>query len=460
MATAEEASGRATAVYDALPRNGGVPLPDVLRQSSPGLLGIDDLPTHRYTSRAFHDLEVERLWKRTWQWACREADLPGVGDYVLYEIAGIEIIIVRTASGTLSAFHNACLHRGTALCTEPTGNVRNFTCAFHGWSYRTDGTLQHVPAGWDFPQATPGQDRLAHVLVDTWDGWVFVNLDAGARPLAEHLGVLPEHFAPWPMADRLKVSHVRKIVRANWKVVREQFMESYHGPLVHPQLQRSHTSYEAQYDYFPPNVVRMMSLAAVPNSFTGDAVSEQELADAFTTAFCLPAVEVAGGGSARDVLADTLRAQMSMLTGFDYSTVTDAEVLDGVEYILFPNFAIWAGYSMGLAYRWRPCGDDPNLSLMDIMVLTPPGGSSFAGVPHDQWEAPLRDIGPDDTITDSAPELGMYAPVFDQDLTLSPHIQRGLRSAATDLKVSRYQEANIRAFHHRLDDYLQGDGDR
>jgi phenylpropionate dioxygenase-like ring-hydroxylating dioxygenase large terminal subunit len=460
MAALQERTTEPPAVYDTVVGSEAGPLPEVLLRSSPGDLGVGDIDAGRYTAQAIHDLEVEHLWKHTWQWACREADLGEVGDYVIYTIAEIEIVIVRTAPGRLGAFHNTCLHRGTALCTDPSGHVGGFTCPFHGWAYGLDGTLQHVPAGWDFPQADCGGDRLAPVQVESWDGWVFVNLDPQARPLIEHLGVLPEHFARWPMADRLKVTHVRKVVRANWKVVREQFMESYHGPLVHPQLQRSHTSYEAQYDYFPPNVARMMSLAAVPNSFTGEAVSEQELADAFTTAFCLPAVQVPPAASARGVLAEAMRTQMATLTGLDYGGVTDAEMIDGVEYLLFPNFAIWAGYSMGLAYRWTPHGNDPHQSVMDIMILTPPGGSSFAGVPHDQWEAPMRHLGPDDTIGDSAPELGLYGPVFDQDLSLSSQIQRGLRSAARGLKMGRYQEANIRAFHRRLDGILTGRDDR
>ena len=91
------------------------PVPDVLRLESPKFLGNEDLPAERYLSRAFFDLEVERLWKRVWQMACREEEIPHAGSFVVYDIAHLSFIVMRTETGEIKAFYNACLHRGRQL---------------------------------------------------------------------------------------------------------------------------------------------------------------------------------------------------------------------------------------------------------------------------------------------------------------------------------------------------------
>src|SRR5688572_598188 len=83
------------------------PLPAVLRQESPHLLASDDVPVSRYTSRAWHEREVERLWKRVWQFACREEQLPNVGSYIVYDIANMSFIVVRSSEHEIKAFYNA-----------------------------------------------------------------------------------------------------------------------------------------------------------------------------------------------------------------------------------------------------------------------------------------------------------------------------------------------------------------
>jgi hypothetical protein len=90
-------------------------LPPVYRKASPPTGGPVEVPVDRYIDRKYHDLEVERLWKKVWQMACREDDIPEVGDYYLYEVAGLQYLVVRTAPGEIRAHVNACMHRGRQL---------------------------------------------------------------------------------------------------------------------------------------------------------------------------------------------------------------------------------------------------------------------------------------------------------------------------------------------------------
>ena len=133
-------------------------VPAILRENRPRHLGSHDIPVERYTSRAFHELEVEKLWKRVWQMACREEDLPAVGDHVVYEIANLSVLVVRAAPDSIHAFHNVCLHRGRLL-KERDGNAREIRCAFHGFTWSLDGKLARVPCEWDFPHVEPRSSR-------------------------------------------------------------------------------------------------------------------------------------------------------------------------------------------------------------------------------------------------------------------------------------------------------------
>ena len=137
--------------YQALLETDTHPVPDVLRRSNPIKSGPSEIFIDRYLSRDFFDLEVERLWKRVWQMACREEDIPNVGDNIVYDIAGMSFVVVRTTPDAFKAFYNACLHRGRLLREAGSFRATEFRCPFHGFAWNIDGTLKHVPCQWIFP---------------------------------------------------------------------------------------------------------------------------------------------------------------------------------------------------------------------------------------------------------------------------------------------------------------------
>ena len=110
------------------------PVPDVLRMESPRYLGSADISKDRYTTSAFHDLEVERIWKRVWQFACREEDIPRPGDHTIYNIAGMSFLIIRGTDMAIKAYPNACLPRGRRL-KDYDGHCAELRCAFHAFRH-------------------------------------------------------------------------------------------------------------------------------------------------------------------------------------------------------------------------------------------------------------------------------------------------------------------------------------
>jgi phenylpropionate dioxygenase-like ring-hydroxylating dioxygenase large terminal subunit len=131
--------------------------------SEPVTFGVEP-----YVSPAYARAEADQLWAKVWQHACREEEIPNVGDYVTYEILDDSVIIVRSAPDTISAFHNVCMHRGRRLM-EGCGRAGQLVCRFHGWRWNIDGENVHVVERQDWDGAlSPERIRLRPVRVDTW----------------------------------------------------------------------------------------------------------------------------------------------------------------------------------------------------------------------------------------------------------------------------------------------------
>src|SRR5581483_4084981 len=224
------------------------PVPGVLRRAASADLGVADIGFDRYLSPDWHRLEVERVWKRVWQMACREEDIPGIGDTTLYDVADISLLLVRTDDG-IRAYHNSCLHRGRPLRTEP-GTVQRLRCPFHGFTWALDGTLTEVPTAWDFEHLDRARACLPQAHVDTWAGWVFVNVADHPAPLHEQLGGIVEHWRGWETVPRAKALHLVKPLPCNWKLALEAFLESYHTLATHPQLLASLDEVNTEYDVY------------------------------------------------------------------------------------------------------------------------------------------------------------------------------------------------------------------
>jgi len=429
---------------DSRPEN----VPVVLRKVSATHLGTADVPVERYTSRHVHELEKERLWSRVWQMACREEDLPEVGDTVVYDICHWSILVVRSAPDTIQAYYNACLHRGRQL-REENGNARELRCPFHGFCWNLDGSLKQVPCEWDFPHVDQDQFSLPEVKVGRWGGFVFVNMDPNCEPLETFLGELPEHFEKWPLERRVKTAHVARIFPTNWKVVQEAFMEAFHVVATHPQLLAGIGDANTQYDWWG-NVSRAITANGTPSPHITWVPTQQDQFDAISDRRLDedPFVKLSEGQTARSVAGDGGRMRMREVLGDAADRLSDAELADSIYYTLFPNLHPWGAYNR-IVYRFRPYEDRHDMSIMECMYLDPYDPSQPRPA-----TAPIHWLGVDQDWTD-APELGMLARVFNQDTFNLPKVQRGLMTMSKPgVTLANYQELKIRHFHHLLEQWL------
>ena len=196
-----------------------------------------------YLSENIFQLEQERIFYREWFCAGREEDLPRPGDYRVLDVAGESILVVRNREGRLVGHYNVCRHRGSRLAPEASqgafgGTIR---CPYHSWTYTLDGELRTAPFLEENANFTKRDLRLFPVAVESWGGFYFLGLTPGDRPgyrLSDQLGPVPERLCRYPL-DQLRSGHrISYEVRANWKVLLENYNECYHCGPVHPELCR------------------------------------------------------------------------------------------------------------------------------------------------------------------------------------------------------------------------------
>ena len=425
------------------------PVPDVLRLESPRYAGTEDFSVERYTTREWHELEKERLWSRVWQYACRVDEIPEVGDYYVYEIVGRSYIVMRSGEDEFKAFPNACLHRGRRL-KDYDGHCSEIRCAFHGFAWNIDGSFKDVPAQWDFPHVEAESFELPRCATGVWQGFVFINPDPDCEPLEDFVAELDEQFQVWNLERRHKQAHVAKVIQANWKIAQEAFCEAYHVNATHPQIMGYLGDTNSQVDVWE-NCARVISPGGTTSPLLDYEVSPNEMMAAMLDVrhdMDLP-VQVPEGKSMREVAATLSRENWRQMAGDVVDEMSDAEMMDSIDYTLFPNFHPWGAFNR-IVYRFRPNGDDHRSCIMECIFLAPYGPDEERPPP-----APVHWLEEHEVFSD-AQELGMLGKVFDQDLFNMSKVQLGLETThKPGVTLSNYQESKIRWLHDKLTEWVE-----
>ena len=430
----------------------------------------DFLPKDAYLSKDFLRLENERMWPRVWQIACRVEELSGVGDYVTYDIADESIIVVRQTTDRIRAYHNTCSHRGRQLI-EGAGRTSQFYCKYHGWRYNLDGQCTHVQDREDFSASACFSDpelRLKEVRVDTWAGFVFINMDPDAEPLQTFIAPLPEFLDCFEMDTWRYRWYKTTILPCNWKVALEGFNESYHVAATHPQLlqhmgddvTRSYTYGRHGMYLYPPERVPL----GAPSPKTGKPVPSDlrpgivrhfnELNDTLKAMYTERSVwavsrlmdEVRPDAPVEEVYARMFQFQKEAAeaTGAGWPDISVEQIMRaGTNWHLFPNHVFLQLVDGSIAYRARPNGGDPDSCIFDMwsLVRYSPGA-----------EPPLkREFYPD--WRENTVENFCY--ILSQDFQNFGAVQRGMKSRGfPGARPNPIQELPVIHFHKVLADYM------
>jgi choline monooxygenase len=200
-----------------------------------------EFPTDAYVSEASWHLEQTALFARTWVHAASGFQLPDRGDVLPVTVAGQPLVLIRQRDGSIGAFHNVCRHRGPRLVREPCNVKAVLTCPYHGWAYGLDGALRTTPY-WSGEDGTApeGFDKADYGLMPVrsalWCDQIFVCLDEAAPSFEEHAAPLMERWVHADLSLLRYAAHATYDVPVNWKLVIENYLDTYHLPFLHPEL--------------------------------------------------------------------------------------------------------------------------------------------------------------------------------------------------------------------------------
>jgi phenylpropionate dioxygenase-like ring-hydroxylating dioxygenase large terminal subunit len=419
-----------------------------------------------YTSEAYAREEADKLWPKVWQHACRVEEIPNVGDYVTYDIMNDSILIVRSEPNKISGFYNVCAHRGRRLANG-CGNTRQFICKFHAWRYNLKGELTYIVDEADWNGALDRERlRLPEVKIDTWGGWVWINMDPNCAPLREYLEPAASTLDPFELERMRYRWRMWCDFDCNWKVAMEAFMEVYHVAGSHPQLLK----YAEFYSW---------THAAGTHSHKGFKERKPKLNIAESNTYYRPGK----GDDARVSIAKLQREIMDTVNAGTTQTLVDsaARLIDelpvgtppdkvvafwlesaqrddaargviwpkidpdhlakaGNYWHVFPNQGIAYGLTFAVVYRARPRGYDPNKCIFDVAVIE---RFPEENEPKTEW------------VYAEPSDLNKWRSVLAQDFANMGEVQRGMRSRGfRGTRPNPKQEQTVTNFHRNLAKYM------
>ncbi|MBB4632391.1 aromatic ring-hydroxylating oxygenase subunit alpha [Sphingosinicella soli] len=410
----------------------------------------------RYYSAEWMEKEWRHLWSKVWVWAAREEDIPEPGDFVVFELRRESIVIVRGEDGAIRAFFNVCPHRGNRVVYDSEGSLASgFTCSFHNWRFNLDGSLKAVTDPETFrPEVLCSKLDLSAVRCETWDGFIFINLDENAGPLLDQLGPLPDHARPYRLKDMRIVRRARSVWDANWKVGVDGFNEAYHVHAIHPEILPIFNDYHTQIDLYPSGMSRMVTKFAYESPRIGaeDGGFNEGLKALMREVGLDPDDFTGRMEDIRPAIQKAKRARADKL-GLDYSQFIDNQLTDDWNYFLFPNLQMGI-HPEGVSFLYfRPHKTDPRKFIFDVIVMVHPQDDpeiqppAYMGLPEG-WDISGRTPP---LVEEIDPREGGLGLVFDQDSSLFPLVQEGIESSGYRGAVLSEQEQRIRHFHAELD---------
>jgi len=198
------------------------------------------MPPEVYTSEAFLELEQKHLFSAQWQCVGRASTLSNVGDYLTYDLAGQPVLVVCDRKKKIQAYSNVCLHRMSILLTG-SGNTKSIVCPYHAWGYDLEGKLRGATEMDQQNSFCKSEYQLPSVRCEVWQGWIYVTLNNEIAAVSEQLNELQSLISDYHMENYVETFQEEHLWDCNWKILAENFMESYHLPIVHKGTVGPHT---------------------------------------------------------------------------------------------------------------------------------------------------------------------------------------------------------------------------
>ena len=411
-------------------------------------LGTNLIPKQRYTSDAFAKLERERMWSRTWLLAGFERDLPEAGDYFTFEICGESILVVRQRDGHIIARYNVCLHRGNRLRQPGFGRAESFTCGFHGWRYRIDGSLEAALDEESFPQGCPRDALdLRPVRCETWGGFVWINLDLEAEPLRSYLGVIPEHLDPYHFEEMTILNDYTVEIGCNWKTSVDAFNEAYHISGTHPDTLPVNDDVNVPVDCYGRHSRMILKLAVASPRLPAQETVNDLIRSGFLAPAGIDPDQFEGGvANVRPAIVKAVREVQGPALGADFSELADEQLVDDFHYTVFPNLTLNIFGRSAWLFRHRPHPTDPNRMYFDFFNLLRAPAVEIPRPAHEHH------VGTDELLFQP---VGGGGELLAQDVYNLPRIQAGMNSSAFQGLHLGSQEIRIRHFHRALVGYVE-----
>ena len=407
----------------------------------------DRIRAERYYDPDFYALEAEQVWSRVWQMACRLEEIPEPRDFAEYEILDQSVLVVRGDDGGVTAFQNACRHRGVKLAEGRGTCTRGFVCPFHGWCYDPDGTNSAIPQrrGFSEHNLVPEDLDLTPVRCEVWGGSAWINLDPAAPPLRACIEPFATALDAWKMESLHTEWWYAARLPVNWKLAIEAFVEMYHVVQTHPQLvipTRFGLRGTEQFDpqaYIDADIqyLRAMSEGMAGMTHASDVRVAESLRGTVLPADPTEAM-AAWNRTLNEAVVRWHREQGHDMPDLE---ALEAQGINLTFFQCFPNTFVLPMYSSASAYRFRPLG--PEETVMEIWSLTryPEGEVRPKPVPPELWEC-------DDP---------RWPPIPAQDFSNLPKQQRGLHARGFEyMRLSTRLEGHIANLHRTLDGFLAG----
>ncbi|MGC2831980.1 MAG: aromatic ring-hydroxylating dioxygenase subunit alpha [Candidatus Acidiferrum sp.] len=235
------------------------------------------IPAPWYFDPGIAELERSSVFSSTWQVVGRADQVRDNGQFFTAELAGEPLVVARGEDGQLRAFYNVCRHHAAAVVTEPQGCAKQFRCPYHGWTYGIDGALKGMVEFDGVRNFDRAKNGLVPIRVDTWENFVFVNLDGRASPLLKFLGIVPDLVTPLELSKKLHFFDRRVYtLNCNWKVYVDNYLDGgYHVPHAHKGLSSviEYTKYTIE--NFERACLQSSPLVSDSSSETGVAATRQ-----------------------------------------------------------------------------------------------------------------------------------------------------------------------------------------